>query len=726
MAFVQFSKVSLAFGDRDILKNVSVNLSAGTKAALTGANGSGKSTLMKVMAGLMECDSGDRAVQKDCRIGYLPQSGIVHHGCTLLEEADRAFSYGYSLHNEMEDIGAKLAEDPNSPGAMALLERQHEIITWLEESGWNRRDVLARQTLEGLGFKPEDMNRSVEEFSGGWQMRIALAKVLLEKPDILLLDEPTNYLDIEARDWLEKFLHDYTGGFLLVSHDRYFLDVTINEVYELFNGDLKRYVGNYTHYEEVRRVELQTLMARYEQQQEEIQKLEDFIRRFGYKATKAAQAQERQKMLDKILAEKIEIPETLKRIHFSFPPAPHSGRLVLTAESIGKTYRNSGSSGVAGAAGNAASAGGSDAVGSSAFTGGAAADSGANGVSAAHEVLRDLNLVVENGDRLVVVGRNGAGKTTLLRILAGQDTDFTGSFRLGAGVSVGYFSQDNAETMNGSQSMLEMLESEAPLELIPKLRDMLGAFLFRGDDVYKSIDVLSGGEKSRLALLRLLLRPVNLLILDEPTNHLDMHSKDVLLSALRDFGGTVIFVSHDRGFIESLATRVLELTPCHSREFPGTYGYYMEQLEKESLAQEGATDAGVRGGANGLGARTGSVGGVGGRTNTGTKSAGGVKPGANGAKAATNSVPANDGAASWEEQKRLKGERRKLEKEEERLMNEISELEEKKSQLEYQLSLPAVYSDGAKSRKIQQEIEETAAAIEKTTAQWEEVSAQLE
>ncbi|MCR4938867.1 MAG: ABC-F family ATP-binding cassette domain-containing protein [Treponemataceae bacterium] len=684
MAFVQFSKVSLAFGDRDILKNVSVNLSAGSKAALTGANGSGKSTLMKVMAGLMECDSGDRAVQKNCRIGYLPQSGIVHHGCTLLEEADRAFSYGYSLHEEMEEIGSKLAEQPDSSGAMALLERQHEIITWLEESGWNRREVLARQTLEGLGFKPEDMNRSVEEFSGGWQMRIALAKVLLEKPDILLLDEPTNYLDIEARDWLEKFLHDYTGGFLLVSHDRYFLDVTINEVYELFNGDLKRYAGNYTHYEEVRKVELQTLMARYEQQQEEINKLEDFIRRFGYKATKAAQAQERQKMLDKILADKIEIPETLKKIHFSFPPAPHSGRLVLTAEGIGKTYPT---------AGNSASEGGS------------AADSGA-----AHEVLRDLNLVVENGDRLVVVGRNGAGKTTLLRILAGHDTDYTGSFRLGAGVSIGYFSQDNAEVMKGSMSMLEMLEGEAPLELIPKLRDMLGAFLFRGDDVYKPIDVLSGGEKSRLALLRLLLRPVNLLILDEPTNHLDMHSKDVLLSALRDFGGTVIFVSHDRGFIESLATRVLELTPCHSREFPGTYGYYMEQLEKESFTQaDVAAASGGHGGVNGVK----SVGG-----------AGGAK-GNKAANAAANSVMANDGAASWEEQKRLKGERRKLEKEEERLMNEISELEDKKSQLEYQLSLPAVYSDGAKSRKIQQEIEETAAAIEKTTAQWEEVSAQL-
>ena len=248
MAFVQFSKVSLAFGDRDILKEVSVNLSEGTKAALTGANGSGKSTLMKVMAGLIECDSGDRAVTKNCRIGYLPQSGIVHKGCTLLEEVDRAFHYGYELQKEMEQIGDSLATMSKDGNSLPLLERQAEIIAWLEESGWNRREVLARQTLEGLGSSKEDMTRSVEEFSGGWQMRIALAKALLEKPDILLLDEPTNYLDIEARNWLEKFLHDFSGGFLLVSHDRYFLDVTINEVYELFNGDLKRYSGNYTHY----------------------------------------------------------------------------------------------------------------------------------------------------------------------------------------------------------------------------------------------------------------------------------------------------------------------------------------------------------------------------------------------------------------------------------------------------------------------------------------------
>ena len=304
--------------------------------------------------------------------------------------------------------------------------------------------------------------------------------------------------------------------------------------------------------------------------------------------------------------------------------------------------------------------------------------------------MKDLGLVLENGDRLVVAGKNGAGKTTLLRIISGEDSAYTGNLKLGSGVSIGYFSQDNAESMKGSMSMLEMLEAEAPLELIPKLRDMLGAFLFRGDDVYKSVDVLSGGEKSRLALLRLLLKPVNLLILDEPTNHLDMHSKDVLLNALKDFGGTVIFVSHDRGFIESLATRVLELTPCKFREFPGSYQYYMEQLEKESL---------------GLDQDENLVSKV-------------AKP--------VEQKQISEGAKSYEEQKRLKSERRKLEKEEQRLMDEITALEEKKANLEEELSKPEVYSDGAKSKAVQEEIEKTEKLIEETSAKWEEVSAMLE
>ena len=648
MSFVQFSKVSLAFGDRDILKDVSINLSAGTKAALTGANGSGKSTLMKVLAGLVTADSGDRAFEKGTRIGYLPQSGIVHTGCTLKEEADKGFQFGYDLVAEMEQIAEQLTSPQKISAQDKLLERHHEIQEKLEEIDWYRKDVIAQQILIGLGFELSDLERRVEEFSGGWQMRIALAKALLAKPDILLLDEPTNYLDIEARSWLEQFLKDFKGGFLLVSHDRYFLDVTINEVYELFNGNLNRYPGNYSHYEKVREVELESLIARYEIQQEEIRKLEDFIRRFGYKATKAAQAQERQKMLDKM--ERIEIPETLKKIHFTFPPAPHSGRLVVTLENLNKTW-----------------------------------------ISENYEnhVIKGLDLVIENGDRLVVAGRNGAGKSTLLRIISGNDADFSGTVKLGSGVSIGYFSQDNAETLKGSMSILEFLEAESPLELIPKLRDMLGAFLFRGDDVFKSIDVLSGGEKSRLALLRILLKPVNLLILDEPTNHLDLHSKDVLLKALKDFGGTVIFVSHDRGFIESLANRVLELKPGEAKVFPGDYKYYLEQIGK--LEQGEVSQP----------------------TNKSNSSVQNDEP----KKTASQ--------LSREERKRLQAEKRRLEKEEERLMTEISELEEQKSTLEEKLSTPEVYSDGVLCKEITEQVSQIEEKLTQLNSRWEEVSEKL-
>ena len=651
MAFVQFSKVSLAFGDRDILKDVSINLASGTKSALTGANGSGKSTLMKVLAGLVSSDSGDRAIEKGIRIGYLPQSGIVHAGCTLKEEADKGFQFGYDLVAQMEKLGEELA---NSQGNSLsekqkekLVEQHHEIQEKLEEIDWYRKDVLAQQILIGLGFELSDLDRRVEEFSGGWQMRIALAKVLLAKPDILLLDEPTNYLDIEARSWLEQFLKEFKGGFLLVSHDRYFLDVTINEVYELFNGELHRYPGNYSHYEKVREVELESLIARYEIQQEEIRKLEDFIRRFGYKATKAAQAQERQKMLDKM--ERIEIPETLKKIHFTFPSAPHSGRLVVTLEKLNKIWTSE---------------------------------------NYQNHVIKDLDLVIENGDRLVVAGRNGAGKSTLLRIISGNDSDFTGTVKLGSGVSIGYFSQDNAETLKGSMSILEFLEAEAPLELIPKLRDMLGAFLFRGDDVFKSIDVLSGGEKSRLALLRILLKPVNLLILDEPTNHLDLHSKDVLLKALKDFGGTVIFVSHDRGFIESLANRVLELKPGEAKVFPGGYEYYLEQIGKLEQGSQIASQAKV-------------------------------------SETESSEPKKTASQLSREETKRLQAEKRRLEKEEEKLMTEISELEEEKSSLEEKLSTPEVYSDGVLCKEITQQVAQIEEKLTELNSRWEEVSEKL-
>lgn len=659
MAFVQFSQVSLAFGDRDILKNVTINLQTGSKVALTGANGAGKSTLIKVLAGLVKPDSGSRAVQKDSRIAYLPQSGLTHHGCTLKEEADKAFEFGYELQRQIDQLGEEVQKGQGNTDA--LLIRQAELIQELQDSQWDRRDAMAESVLLGLGFSREDLNRKTEEFSGGWQMRIALAKALMQNPDILLLDEPTNYLDIEARSWLENFLQNYKGGFLLVSHDRYFLDVTINEVYELFNGDLKKYPGNFSHYEKVRQVELQTLIAEYEQQQQEINKLEDYINRFGAKATKAAQAQEYQKRLDKMV--RIEIPESLKKIHFSFPPAPHAGRLVLRLKDICKSYDGS------------------------------------------RKVLDNLELTLENGERLVVAGRNGAGKSTLLRIIAEEDKDFTGQIIPGAGVQIGYFSQDNAETIKGKETILEYLEERAPLELIPKLRDMLGAFLFRGDDVYKSLDVLSGGEKSRIALLQLLLSPVNLLVLDEPTNHLDIHSKDVLLKALESFGGTVVFVSHDRGFIEELATKVLHLEPGKFKYYPGNYQYYIEQVEKQSAGENLSLGLGH--------SPENST-----KQNERASSSNGD---------ALRNVPeaASETKLSWEEQKKRDAEKRKVEKEVSKLEAEIEELENKKSELEAKMGNPEVYSNGEKAKAVQSEINALISQIDQKTQAWEEASEKL-
>ncbi|MBO6176305.1 MAG: ATP-binding cassette domain-containing protein [Treponema sp.] len=643
MAFVQFSKVSLSFGNRDILKNVSVNLATGTKAALTGANGAGKSTLIKIMAGLVEPDSGERIAQKDARVAYLPQSGLVHSGCSLKEEADKAFLWGYELQEKIDSLGEQMAGAPDN---VRLAEEHSALLQKLEESGWYRREALAEQILLGLGFNREDFSKQTQEFSGGWQMRIALAKCLMSGPDILLLDEPTNYLDIEARNWLEKFLDDFKGGFLLVSHDRYFLDHTINEVYELFGGDLKRYPGNFTHYEQVREIELNTLIAEYEKQQAEIQHLQDFINRFGAKATKAAQAQERQKMLDKLLENEIVIPENLKKIHFSFPQAPHSGQIVLTLNGICKNYGSG-------------------------------------------DVLHNLDLVIEKNERLVVCGRNGEGKSTLLRILCGEDKDFTGEVKTGSGVQIGYFSQDSAEKISGTQTILDYMESRCPLELVPKIRDMLGAFLFRGDDVYKSINVLSGGEKSRIALLELLLRPVNLLILDEPTNHLDMHSKDVLLDALKCFGGTVVFVSHDRGFIEDLSTKVLELKGGKYRLFPGDYKYYMQRMEAEEAGEIPAAG-----------------------TSSSKKQT---------SQTVTES-PVSETKRSWEEQKKLEAQKRKAEKELEKIESQITELEEKKSVLENQLASPEVYSNGEKAKAVQKQITELASQIDELTEKWESLA----
>jgi ATP-binding cassette subfamily F protein 3 len=694
MSFVQFSRVSLAFGNRDILKDVGLHLAAGSRACLAGANGSGKSTLMKVIAGKIPADSGDRAIQKGTRISYLPQSGIVHRGTSLREEAETAFDAVRDLLGRMEEIGGLLEAVTGDGGRTAgLLEEYHHIQETVEDSGYYRRDAAVAAVLAGLGFSPADQDRDTGEFSGGWQMRIALAKVLLERPDILLLDEPTNYLDIEARTWLETWLKNFSGGYLVVSHDRYFLDLTVNEVYELFQGRLKRYAGNYTAYETVRAQELETLMKRYTEQQEEIAKAEDLIRRFRYKATKAAMVQERIKKLEKM--ERIEIPDSLKKIRITLPPPPHAGRIALTLSGVGKSYGE-------------------------------------------RPVLSGLDMLLESGERLVVAGRNGAGKTTLLRIIAGRDRGFIGTVAYGAGVVPGYFSQDDAETMTGDQQALELLEAEAPVALIPRIRDMLGAFLFRGDDVYKPVSVLSGGEKSRLALLRMFLKPMNLLILDEPTNHLDIHSKDILLDALKAFTGTIVFVSHDRAFMEALSTKTLELSPPPAdagagpsihRHFYGDYGYDLNRIEREAA---GGGPAGPEAGSRGdtqTGGQPPLPAAPDPPTAGDTLSPAG-KPGPSGPNPPVILIKAGQerpltAGERREAEKQKQARLRRLRRQEEEILKALEDMEAEKARLEGKLARPEVYRNGEQARSVQARLDGLAAEIEAKSREWEAAAGEL-
>jgi ATP-binding cassette subfamily F protein 3 len=655
---------------------------------------------MKVIAGKLRPDSGERAIQKGRRISYLPQSGelsqeSIRRGRTLREEAETAYGEFAAMLNAMENIGRTLEEaGSENRRTAALLEEYHRLQEEVENSGYYSRDQRIPMVLSGLGFAKSDMYRRVEEFSGGWQMRIALAKVLLEGPDILLLDEPTNYLDIEARSWLEGWLQAFTGGYLLVSHDRYFLDVTVNEVYELFQGNLKRYAGNYTAYERVRRLELESLMNRYAAQQEEIAKTESLIRRFRYKASKAAFAQELIKRLEKM--EKIEVPESLKKISISFPPPPHAGRTALSLEGIGKSYGK-------------------------------------------RRVLSGLDLVLESGERLLVVGRNGAGKSTLLRIIAGADRDFEGTLRYGAGIQPGYFSQDAAETLPGSGgpslSVLEYLENEAPTELIPKVRDLLGAFLFRGDEVYKSLTVLSGGEKSRLALLRMLLKPINLLILDEPTNHLDIYSKDILLDTLKKYTGTIIFVSHDRVFMEALSAKTLELrsaeagSPAVHRLFYGDYGYYLDRIKREE-AEEGKEGGGKTPEISDSPSNetpSPAVPPIPFPAPDTPVSAEKTPPGPNPQVIlikAGQERPLTAGERR-EQEKRKQALIRRLKRREEEILKALENLEAEKDRLEGELAMPEVYRNGEKARTVQARLEILAAAIETKTREWEETAGEL-
>lgn len=539
LATLQVQRLSIAFADRQLLDNVSFTLGDRARAALAGSNGSGKSTLLQIIAGLMSADIYECAQSRNMRISYLPQSDIVFEEGTAYEQVELAYDRFLPLVDEQHAIEERLA---NGELSEHLLDRLHEIQEILLNDGYYDRKTEIAIILKGLGFHDHDLNRPCREFSGGWQMRIALAKVLAEQPNLLLLDEPTNYLDIEARYWLRNYLRIYPESIMIVSHDRSFLDDTVNEVFELFGGQLKRYKGTYTQYEEQREQEIKTLIHAYEQQQEEIKKQEEFIERFRAKASKARQVQGRVKQLEKL--EVIEIPEHLRTMSFSFPPAPHSGKQVFKIEHLTKRYGDL-------------------------------------------TVFEEFHSIITKGERIAVVGKNGTGKSTLLRILAGLDPAYEGTLTLGSGVQIGYFAQDAKQTLDDSNTVLDELGSVASTSDLPRLRTYLGSFLFSGDDVFKRVGILSGGERSRLALLKILMHPVNVLILDEPTNHLDISAKKMLLQAIKEYDGTLIFVSHDAHFIQEIATSILYLTEDQPPElFLGDWSYFSYKLEQKEAVEE--------------------------------------------------------------------------------------------------------------------------------------------
>jgi len=528
---IQISGAGKRYGPKILFEDADWLVTPKERTGIVGANGTGKSSLLKVLAGIEGLDSGSITVQRGVTIGYLPQEGLSLSGRSVFAECMTVFHELRALEEEQEQLAARMGElDPAGAEYAAVADRFHHA-----EGEFRARDGYAIEAqvgtvLGGLGFRERDWKRRTEEFSGGWQMRIALAKLLLEKPNLLLLDEPTNHLDLEARNWLEQYLANYPYAIVLVSHDRYFLDVTVRRILELWNKGLYFYSGGYSRYEEQKTERRAQLAAAFENQQDRIRQLEAFITRFRYTATKAKQVQSRIKEIERM--EKIEIPPEEKSVHFRFPQPKASGRVVAQFQKVAKSYGDL-------------------------------------------NVFADVDFYIERGDRVALVGVNGAGKSTLIKILAGVEPVTAGEYTLGHNAEPDYFAQDQYKELDPSARLIDDLSTVAPRATNTELRGILGCFLFSEDDVFKTIGVLSGGERNRYALARMLMVPSNFLLLDEPTNHLDMRAKDVLLTALQEFSGTLVFVSHDRYFIDKLATRIFEVEDGRVTVFPGNYEDYL-------------------------------------------------------------------------------------------------------------------------------------------------------
>lgn len=539
---VNIQNLSVEFSAKSLFDNVSYTINRRDKIALVGKNGAGKSTMLKIIAGLQHPTSGTVSVARDMTIGYLPQQMVISDDCTAIEEARKAFAHIDEMRRRLDNFNAELAErtDYESESYQELIEAMTSLSerVAMEESDSSEAEI--EKTLMGLGFSRADFDRPTSEFSGGWRMRIELAKILLSRPDLLLLDEPTNHLDIESIQWLENFLITKAKAVVLVSHDRAFIDNVTNRTIEISWGKIYDYAVNYSHYVELRAERLEQQMRAYRNQQKQIQDTEDFIERFRYKATKSVQVQSRIKQLAKI--ERIEVDEIdTSHINLRFPPAPRSGDYPIIADDLGKAYGD-------------------------------------------HQVFDHATFTIKRGEKVAFVGKNGEGKSTLVKCIMGE-IPFTGTLKIGHNVKIGYFAQNQAQLLDGEITVFDTIDRVATGDIRTRIRDILGAFMFGGEASDKKVKVLSGGEKTRLAMIRLLLEPVNLLILDEPTNHLDMKTKDILKQAIKEFNGTVILVSHDRDFLDGLVEKVYEFGGGKVRECLGGIYEFLKKKKLNNLQQ---------------------------------------------------------------------------------------------------------------------------------------------
>ena len=648
---LQIDGITLHFGERALFDNINTIVNSGERIGLVGPNGAGKSTLLKIIAGEQQADSGSISMSNDATVGYLPQDGVEPDpNLTVFEEVEHAFAEIMKLRDQFDTVQAQMeSASADSTEHEEALRQFGEIQHKLENSGSYTLQADIERILAGLGFDDKDFSRSTTEFSGGWLMRIALAKLLLRQPTYLLLDEPTNHLDIESLQWIEAFLKNYDGAVIIVSHDRAFLDNVTNRTLALRMGSLDEYAGNYTFYEKKYATEKELLKQQYENQQKEIKQTQEFIDRFRYKATKAKQVQSRIKQLEKM--EQIELEQEQSEISFQFPPADRTGQVVMKLDGVVKKYDD-------------------------------------------NVVFDGLDYEIERGDKIAVVGPNGAGKSTLIRILAGLEPITDGERKVGYNVTPGYFAQHQADELNPKNTPLEEMKLAGSHESETRLRTILGSFLFVGDDVFKKVSVLSGGEKSRVALAKMLLNSGNFLIFDEPTNHLDMQSKNILQQALQQFEGTLMIVSHDRDFLDPIVNKTLEVQPGRVKTWLGNVSYYLDQIKKQDQAVQADTAEAKK-------------------------------------VAASNS---KENGLSRKEQRRMEAEKRNalskkikpLKNRLQKLEKEISTYETRIEEIETQMAESDFYDDSDRVKKVSIEYEELKQKLAESFSKWEEIAGRIE